>query len=164
MTEAILACARKTVASHPFPRAPRLNQTALFIVGHGTARNQKSRVAIETQVEAVRRLEVYAEVHALLIEEEPRVERWHELTSLKNVVVAPFFISDGLHSQEDIPVLLGESERIVRRRLEAGQPTWRNPTEKRGKLLWYAPSVGNDPLVTEIILARVEEMVEAAVI
>jgi len=72
-------------------------------------------------------------------------------------VVVPFFISDGLHTQEDIPVLLGEAKRTVEQRLAAGQPTWRNPTEKNGKLVWYSPSVGSAPELAEVILERVRE-------
>jgi sirohydrochlorin cobaltochelatase len=72
-------------------------------------------------------------------------------------VVVPFFISDGMHTQEDIPVLLGEPERAVKERLAAGQPTWRNPTEKRGKRVWYAPAVGTEPHIADVILERVRE-------
>ncbi|MFO1512662.1 MAG: CbiX/SirB N-terminal domain-containing protein [Verrucomicrobiota bacterium] len=43
------------------------------------------------------------------------------LSTTRNAVVVPFFISDGLHTVEDIPVLLGEPERIVKERLAAGQ-------------------------------------------
>jgi sirohydrochlorin cobaltochelatase len=79
------------------------------------------------------------------------------LTSARNLVVVPFFISDGLHSYQDIPVLLGEPERIVRERLRNGQPTWRNPTERRGKLVWYARSVGTEPRLADVILELVEQ-------
>jgi len=41
------------------------------------------------------------------MEEPPLVSDWRKLTETPNVVVVPFFISDGLHSYEDIPVLLG---------------------------------------------------------
>ena len=75
----------------------------------------------------------------------------------KHLVVVPFFISDGLHSREDIPVLLGEPERLVKQRLAAGQPTWRNPTEKNGKLVWYAAAVGTEPHLADVILERVRE-------
>ena len=61
---------------------------------------------------------------------------------------------------EDIPVLLGEPERLVKERLAAGQPTWRNPTEKNGKLVWYSASVGMEPLLAEVILERVREGVK----
>ena len=73
------------------------------------------------------------------------------------MVIVPFFLSDGLHTMEDIPVLLGEPERIVKQRLAAGQLTWRNPTERNGKLVWYSPAVGTAPRIVEVILARVRE-------
>jgi sirohydrochlorin ferrochelatase len=62
-----------------------------------------------------------------------------------------------MHTQEDIPMLLGEPERIVRERLAAGQPTWRNPTERNGKLIWYSASVGTDSKIADVILERVRE-------
>jgi sirohydrochlorin cobaltochelatase len=74
--------------------------------------------------------------------------------------VVPFFISDGLHVQEDIPVLLGEPERIVQQRMQTGQSTWRNPTERHGKRVWLAPGVGTEPLMAEVILERVREASE----
>ena len=52
---------------------------------------------------------------------------------------------------------LGEAERTVRQRLAAGQPPWRNPTEKNGRLVWYAPAIGSEPLMAEVILERVRE-------
>ena len=71
--------------------------------------------------------------------------------------MVPFFISDGLHSYEDIPVMLGEPERVVQERLKSGQPTWRNPTERKGKRLWYSASIGTEPLIADVILERVRE-------
>ena len=41
------------------------------------------------------------------MEEAPLISDWARLTTTPNVVVVPFFISDGLHSYQDIPVLLG---------------------------------------------------------
>jgi hypothetical protein len=47
----------------------------------------------------------------------------------------------------------------VEQRLASGQPVWRNPMEKNGKLVWYAPAVGSDPGMAEVILERVCELV-----
>src|SRR5947208_1984085 len=74
-----------------------------------------------------------------------------------NIVMVPFFISDGLHSYEDIPVMLGEPEPEVRDRLNRGQLTWRNPTEKNGKLVWYTRAIGSEPHLADVILERVRE-------
>ena len=162
MTQVILARAREVVERHPFPRPPKARETALFIAGHGTPRNENSRRAIERQVELIGARNEYAEVHGAYLEEAPRIADCYQMAGARNLVLVPFFISDGLHSHEDIPVLLGEPERVVQARLRAGQPTWRNPTEKQGKLVWYAASVGSEPLIADVILDRVRAAVSAS--
>ncbi len=160
MTRVILSRAAGVVKQFPFPRTPKNQETTLFIAGHGTERNKNSRAAVERQVEIIRGRNLYAAVRAIFMEEPPFIKDCLPSVATKYCVVVPFFISDGLHVVEDIPVLLGEPERLVKQRLEAGQPTWRNPTEKDGKLVWYSPAVGTEPLMAEVILERVREMVE----
>ena len=46
---------------------------------------------------------------------------------------------------------------MVRERLKQGQPTWRNPTEREGRRIWYTASVGSEPHLPEVILQRVRE-------
>ncbi|EEF58787.1 CbiX/SirB N-terminal domain-containing protein [Pedosphaera parvula] len=158
MTEVLLARAREIVEKFPFPRLPKPKDTALFIAGHGTGNNENSRKAIERQVEIIQKRNLYAEVYPLFMEEEPRVGDCYKMASVKNIVMVPFFISDGLHSYEDIPEMLGEPKQVVQERLKSGQPTWRNPTERQGKLLWYSPSIGNEPHIADVILERVQEI------
>jgi sirohydrochlorin cobaltochelatase len=158
MTDVLLARARGVVWGHPGPEAIEPSETALFIAGHGTGNNENSRKAIESQVELIRARQAYAECHAVFMEEEPRIGDCYKMAGARNIVMVPFFISDGLHSYEDIPMMLGESEEAVRQRLAHGQPTWRNPTERQGKRLWYASSIGTEPLLAEVILERVREM------
>lgn len=162
MTAVLLDRARGVVAQFPFPRAPRPKDLTLFVAGHGTQQNENSRQAIDLQVERIRALNEYADVRAIFLEEDPRIPECYRLAPTKNIVIVPFFTGDGLHTQEDIPVLLGEAKRTVQDRLAAGQPTWRNPTERSGKLVWYAPAAGTDPLIAEVILERVREMAEPA--
>lgn len=152
MTEVLLHRAAEVVAQHPFPSLPKPADISLFIAGHGTERNAQSRLAIERQVELIRARNRFAEVQPCFMEETSRIADVPQLAVAKKVVVVPFFISDGLHVTEDIPILLGEPEGVVRKRLAAGQPTWRNPTERNGKLIWYAPAVGSDPGIAEVIL------------
>lgn len=157
MTTVILARAKEVVEKFPFPRAPRPADITLFIAGHGTGRNANSRKAVERQVELIRKFKIYADVSAVYMEEAPFIKGCPVTARTKNIIVVPFFISDGLHSAEDIPVLLGEPERIVKERLAAGQPAWRNPTEREGKLVWYSASVGTEPLLADVILQRAVE-------
>ena len=157
MTRVILARANEVVKNFPFPRAPQPKGITLFVAGHGTGKNANSRKAIERQVKLIRALKIYADVHAIFMEESPRIAGCYALAQTKNLVVVPFFISDGLHTQEDIPVLLGEAKQIVGQRLAAGQLTWRNPTEKNSKLVWYSTAVGSEPGIADVILERVRE-------
>jgi sirohydrochlorin cobaltochelatase len=158
MTAVLLARARGVVEQFPFPRAPRPAETALFIAGHGTGNNENSRKAIEAQVELIRAAGLYAEVYAAFMEEEPRIADCYKMAKARNIVMVPFFISDGLHSNEDIPVMLGAPKKTVQERLKSGQPTWRNPTERDGKRLWYSPSIGSEPHIADVILERVREV------
>jgi sirohydrochlorin cobaltochelatase len=158
MTEVILSRAREVVEKFPFPRAPKPAETTLFIAGHGTGNNENSRKAIERQVELIRARNLYATVHPAFMEEEPRIGDCYQMAATRQLVMVPFFISDGLHSFEDIPVMLGEAKPVVEQRMKSGQPTWRNPTEKHGKLLWYSRSIGNEPHLADVILQRAREM------
>jgi sirohydrochlorin cobaltochelatase len=160
MTQVILSRAAEVVQRFPFPRAPKSLETTLFIVGHGTEKNEKSREPIERQVELIRARGIYAEVHAIFLEEAPRIPECYSLARTRDLVIVPFFISDGLHTQEDIPVLLGETKKNIAERLAAGQPAWRNPMERNGKLVWYAPAVGTEPGVADVILERAREASE----
>jgi sirohydrochlorin cobaltochelatase len=157
MTRVVLARAREVVADFPFPGAPGPEEITLVIAGHGTGQNENSRKAIERQVALVRALNIFADVHGVFMEEEPRIADCYALARTRSMVVVPYFISDGMHVREDIPMLLGEPERIVRQRRARGQSAWRNPTEQKGRLVWYSGSVGTHPQVAGIILERVRE-------
>jgi sirohydrochlorin cobaltochelatase len=157
MTQVILSLADEVMKKFPFPRAPKKSETTLFIAGHGTEKNENSRAPINRQVELIRARKIFTDVHGIFLEENPRISACYEIARTKNLVIVPFFISDGLHAQEDIPVLLGEPKKIVGQRLAASRPAWRNPTEKNGKLVWYSPAVGSAPEMADVILERVRE-------
>ena len=159
ITELLHARAVGVLRDFPFPRAAKPAEATLFVVGHGTEQNDNSRKSIEAQVIAIRDKKLFAAVQALFLEEDPRVGRWPELAHTRNVVVVPFFMGDGMHVEQDIPVLLGEAARIVDQRVKANQPPWRNPTEKHGKRVWYSRSVGSHEGMVELIVARVREAV-----
>ncbi|MGE4178548.1 MAG: CbiX/SirB N-terminal domain-containing protein [Limisphaerales bacterium] len=161
MTGVLLARAREVVDRNPFPRTPKPSETTLIIAGHGTSYAPGSRDSIERQVALIRETGAYAQVLPAFLEEDPFVADCWNRASTNNLVLVPYFISNGLHTAEDIPVMLGEPEIRVRERLSAGRPTWRNPTERQGKRLWLAGAVGTEPLVADVILERVRESMAA---
>src|SRR5881392_1670392 len=83
------------------------SETTLLIAAHGTDLNENSAAAAKREAEKIRSLGKYAAVMNIYMEEPPLVSDWKKLTKTPNVVVVPFFISDGLHSYEDIPQLIG---------------------------------------------------------
>ena len=88
------------------------------------------------------------------MEEAPLVSDWATMTSQKNVVVIPFFISDGLHSYQDIPVLLGIREEVGPAASQAAVFK-SNPHHLQGKNLYYGSAIGTDPMMEQVILDQV---------
>jgi sirohydrochlorin cobaltochelatase len=155
-------------------------ETSLLIVAHGTDLNENSAVAAKREAEKIRSLGKYAAVLNVYMEEPPLVSDWRKLAKTHNVVVVPFFISDGLHSYEDIPRLLGIAHRHPERseaeskdpaelpkRIISGSLDFarddvktqrsvfrRNPYSIEGRSLFYAPSIGTDPGFADIIIEQ----------
>ncbi len=148
MTEVLIHRAQQTAPAVP------PEETSLLIIGHGTGLNENSAVAVKKQVRRITERQVYAEVVAAFMEEVPLVADWRTLTTMPNVVAVPFFISDGLHSYQDIPVLLGietdQGEAASRREVFR-----RNPYLIDGRTLFYASAIGTEPLFADVILEQV---------
>jgi sirohydrochlorin cobaltochelatase len=149
MTDLLLHRAGEVAADAP------PHETSLVIVAHGTGLNENSAVAAKRQVAAIRDRGIYQEAVAAFMEEEPEISQWANLTTQPYVVIVPFFISDGLHSYQDIPVLLGiQNENSAP---ASQQEVFRhNPYELSGRKLYYAGAIGTDPMMADIILDTVE--------
>ncbi len=161
MTEALLHRAEEVVRdSEPFHEhavgrpfsAPPPSETALFVVGHGTGLNENSTKVVYEQAARIGARGLYAECHAAFMEQEPFIQQWQALTARPNVVVVPFFIADGLHSYEDIPVLLGMTP--------GAQGRFLNPHAIGGRRLWYGSAIGTDPAIADVVLAQVDKFDE----
>jgi sirohydrochlorin cobaltochelatase len=131
-------------------------ETSLLIVAHGTDLNENSAVAAKREAETIRALGRYAAVLSVYMEEPPLVSDWRKLTETRNVIVVPFFISDGLHSYEDIPALLGitSGRSTITSQVARGEVFRRNPYKVDGRSLFYAPSIGTDPGFADIIIEQ----------
>jgi sirohydrochlorin cobaltochelatase len=145
MTDALLRRA-KDVAPGVAP-----SETCLLIVGHGTGLNDNSAKAAKEQVAKIAELGLYAQVEATYMEEPPLIADWDKISTQPNVVAVPFFIADGLHSYQDIPVLLGIREEIGPAASQA-EVFLQNPHHLRGKTLYYASAIGTEPGMIEVII------------
>jgi len=144
MTEFLVQRAREIA-----PNVPE-SATSLLIVAHGTDLNENSAMAAKREAEKIRELGRYANVLNVYMEEFPLVSDWRVLTSTPNIVVVPFFISDGLHSYEDIPVLLGIADKTAKPK--AGEIFRHGPYNIDDRSVFYASSIGTDPRIADIIV------------
>ena len=129
--------------------------TTLITVGHGTGLNPNSSKAVRDQVDLIAAAGAgYAAVLDAYMEEPPLIAQWDQLATTPNVIVVPFFISDGLHSYQDIPVLLGIDHEIGA--AASQRDVFRhNPHLLRDKTLFYSSSIGTERLLADVILDQV---------
>src|SRR3954447_19035776 len=138
MTEHLLERAREIA-----PAVPE-KETTLLIVAHGTSLNDNSAVAAKEQAEKIRQRDRNARVLNVYMEEPPLVSDWLNLTTTPNVVAVPFFVSDGLHSYEDIPALLG---------IPSGSDN-EGAHQVAGRSLFYSTAIGTDSRFADVILEQ----------
>jgi sirohydrochlorin cobaltochelatase len=141
VTELLLARA------HEIAPGVEPTETALLIVAHGTELNDNSAIAAKREAERIRARGEFASVGNAYMEEPPLIADWDRLTTAINVIVVPFFISDGLHSYEDIPKLLGID-------CHETDVFGKNPYRLRNRSLYYARSIGTDPRFADIIVEQ----------
>ncbi|MCE0497743.1 MAG: hypothetical protein LV481_07340 [Methylacidiphilales bacterium] len=154
MTEALLRRAREVVSESTEMIREPAKTACLFICGHGTSLNDNSTKVIHEQAAAIRARGLFADCQAVLMEQSPFVKDWRTLTACPDVIVAPFFIADGLHSFEDIPVLMGLTSNVK-------EFNFTNPHRENGRRLWYATAIGTVSFLADVILAQVRQFKEA---
>jgi sirohydrochlorin cobaltochelatase len=122
------------------------NNSALLIVGHGSTVNPDSSAPTWTHAREIQRRKIFAEVQCAFWKEEPslRDARFLFPERIGEVLVVPNFISEGYFTQTVIPRELELEGRIT--------------TRANGQIWNYCEPVGNNPLVTELLLARAHEI------
>ena len=121
----------------------------LAVVGHGTRRNENSAKAIEYHAGRIDALNRFSEVRALFMDEDPEVDDVTEYFETEDIAVVPLFISDGFHTQEDIPEDMGLTEDY--------RDGYEVPATVDGHDIWYAGAVGTEPLLADVVLERTED-------
>lgn len=146
MSEVILARAHEALPD----ASPE--DTALIVLGHGTTRNENSNKIVYQNAEVLRQTGQFAEVHALFLDEDPKVGTWPDVVKAPRVVVVPFFASEGWHTLETIPEDMG---------LEGAVTTFAdNPHGEQ--TVYYAKPVGTHSAVADVILHLAEEAAGAS--
>src|SRR5262249_36668267 len=121
------------------------SKTALALAGHGTKRDRNSAAATKYQAEQMRETGRFAEVVAIYMDEPPEIESVYEITRSPSIIVVPFFIADGSHTQEDIPSDLRLSP-------DPRRIPYSVPTVIDGRAVYYTSAVGMEPSVADVII------------
>ena len=123
------------------------SDSALLIVGHGSTLNPDSSTPTWTHAREIQRRKVFADVRCAFWKEEPSLRDARFFFAdemMREVFVVPNFISEGYFTQTVIP-----------RELELDGTTTRRAN---GQIWIYCEPVGNNSLVTELLLARAHEI------
>lgn len=118
----------------------------LIIIGHGTERNSNSAEVIYRVSREADGAGVFGRVRTGFLDQEPGVGQVLDEMEERSVVLVPFFVAEGWHTQETIPDDLG-----------INRPAVSAVTEVDGRTIWYAPPVGTFPEVGDIVLQRARE-------
>jgi sirohydrochlorin cobaltochelatase len=123
------------------------SKAALLIVAHGSTVNPDSSTSTWTHTREIQRRNVFANVQCAFWKEEPSLRDarfFFPNETMHEVFVVPNFISEGYFTQTVIP-----------RELELNGAV---TTRANGQIWIYCEPVGNNPLVTELLLARAHEI------
>ncbi len=121
----------------------------LAVVGHGTRRNENSAKAIEYHADRIREMGRFDEVQALFMDEDPEIDDVTDFFESEDIVVVPLFVSDGFHTQEDIPEDMGLTDDY--------RTGYDIPELVDGHRVWYSGAVGTEPLLADVVLERADD-------
>lgn len=132
--------ARQLAASFKFEPV----QTTLSVIGHGTARNPKSRLSTEALTEGITHRGQWGQVLCAFLDETPGVETVLSRATFPNVIVMPFLISGGPHVTVDIPARLGLDVSTIRE--------FPYSQSRDGETLIVDRAIGQDERIEELVL------------
>ncbi len=121
-------------------------EAGLIIIGHGTERNSNSAEVIYRVSREADEAGVFGHVRTGFLDQAPDVGEVLGEMEERTVVLVPFFVAEGWHTQETIPDDLG-----------LNRPAVSPVTELDGRTVYYAAPVGTFPEIAQIVLQRARE-------
>jgi sirohydrochlorin cobaltochelatase len=130
----LVLCRANAAARLP---AARRRRAALILIGHGTDREPRSGDLVHAIAGRLAATSGYGRVAAAFLDQEPRLARVVGEVRAADVVLVPFFASDGVHTRGTIPDVLGLR----------GQRTVLD-----GRVLWYAKPDGTCAELAHVVV------------
>jgi len=142
MTRMILRRAEEAAALSP----EEARQAGLIVIGHGTERNSNSAEVIYRVTEEAAATGEFGRVATGFLDQEPQVDAVLRSMQMERIVLVPFFVAEGWHTEETIPDDLGIS-----------RPADSRISRLRGRTIYYSAPVGTFPEVADIVVERARE-------
>jgi sirohydrochlorin cobaltochelatase len=103
--------------------------TTILIAGHGHRHDPTSASATRRLAEQIRATGRWAEVDCVFLSETPTAQHWRTVSSTRDTIVVPYFISGGRHEAVDLPAMVkaGEDDAVERRRVVLTAAVGRTP-------------------------------------
>lgn len=120
--------------------------TAIVLVGHGSARHPDSARPIQALAEALKARGPWREVAAVFMKQEPHLDQALALVSSPRVVIVPIFAGKGYYTDTLIPRQMGLDGAVTRR---------------DGRELHYTPPAGCDPRIPGLMACRADGVVRS---
>ncbi len=128
-----------------------LESTGLVVVGHGTTRHGESGTTVHGVVEDIGGRDVFQEVAAVFLDQEPNVEDLTGDVDSEAAVVVPYFVADGPHATEDVPEAIGFEDTPV-------DPPQTEHVD--GVDVTYTSAAFKHPATVDVVVERVQDAVE----
>jgi len=132
-----------------------MGETALLLIGHGSEKSRESFNETRALADRLPALGLNCERALAFLEEAPEIPGWSARVDAANVIVQPVLIAAGLHGAEDIPAQLGLDPDGMKTNPETGAA---GPYDVDGRKVWYLRAIGEDPVLADIVLDRVSEI------
>lgn len=123
------------------------DDTAILLVGHGSARHPESAKPIHGLAEALKARGPWPQVQAVFMKQEPRLDRALDLVDARRVAIVPVFAGKGHYTDTLIPREMGLDGPVTRR---------------DGRVLVYTPPAGCDPRIPGLMACRADGVVRSA--
>ena len=128
-----------------------LAQVSVLLVAHGHTKNTQNADQANALATNLKRQMNGITTSVAFIEETPLVSDWPKFTTTEHLIVLPYLIGGGSHTQEDIPIMLG---------LKSGNydnTPVTGPLSAHGRTIWYCRAFGFEEALFDIIVSIVSE-------
>ncbi|MDI9645422.1 MAG: sirohydrochlorin nickelochelatase [Archaeoglobales archaeon] len=131
-----------------------MKEVAALLIGHGS-KLEEQRKMVEQIALSIKSKNIFADVfYAFMNVNRPSVqESMSEIVKkgYKKIVAIPIFLSDGIHTTEDIPKVLGLPKGVKKGFVDV---------DGKKVEVFYARTIGFDERIVEILIERGKEAID----